>query len=419
MKSLDRTKTISVMTLAALAVTASISTPSYASSPGKKLHMAGRSITTSANTIRNGKGAPSNALGIDGDFYIDTLKLDFYGPKENGHWPAPVSLHGPAGANGAEGRTGATGASGPAGAPGAKGGSGGATGPQGPQGPQGAQGPIGPQGQTGPQGAAGPIGPTGLTGDTGPAGATGATGPAGPAGSPGAQGAQGAQGLTGSSGAQGPIGPTGLTGDTGPAGATGATGATGPAGPAGSPGAQGAQGLTGSSGAQGLQGLQGPQGLQGATGTTGATGLAGATGATGPSQVAVGTIAFAQPLQAGVGASVTSNAFGTFAAGKDYFVHLMIYGVRALNDSASLKISVYAIGGSPTIQTHYLISDGNSYRIPAGENDSNIDVLATVDGSSVGTSFQLGVTISSLEDTSTDGVTFTGSYVNQLVGSIV
>ena len=422
------------MTLAALAVTASISTPSYASTPAKKLHMAGRSITTSANTIRNGKGAPSNALGIDGDFYIDTLKLDFYGPKENGHWPAPVSLHGPAGANGAEGKTGATGASGPAGAPGAKGGSGGATGPQGPQGPQGAQGPIGLQGQTGPQGAAGPIGPTGLTGDTGPAGATGATGPAGPAGSPGAQGAQGAQGLTGSSGAQGPIGPqgqtgpqgaagpigpTGLTGDTGPAGATGATGATGPAGPAGSPGAQGAQGLTGSSGAQGLQGLQGPQGIQGATGTTGATGLAGATGATGPSQVAVGTIAFAQPLQAGVGASVTSNAFGTFAAGKDYFVHLMIYGVRALNDSASLKISVYAIGGSPTIQTHYLISDGNSYRIPAGENDSNIDVLATVDGSSVGTSFQLGVTISSLEDTSTDGVTFTGSYVNQLVGSIV
>ncbi len=359
------------MTLAALAVTASISTPSYASSPAKKLHMAGRSITTSANTIRNGKGAPSNALGIDGDFYIDTLKLDFYGPKENGHWPAPVSLHGPAGANGAEGRTGATGASGPAGAPGAKGGSGGATGPQGPQGPQGAQGPIGPQGPTGPQGATGPQGPTG------------------------------------------PIGPTGLTGDTGPAGATGATG---PAGPAGSPGPQGAQGLTGSSGAQGLQGLQGPQGIQGATG---ATGLTGATGATGPSQVAVGTIAFAQPLQAGVGASVTSNAFGTFAAGKDYFVHLMIYGVRALNDSASLKISVYAIGGSPTIQTHYLISDGNSYRIPAGENDSNIDVLATVDGSSVGTSFQLGVTISSLEDTSTDAVTFTGSYVNQLVGSIV
>eukprot|EP01037_Dinobryon_pediforme_P009844 gene9844-9909_t len=157
---------------------------------------------------------------------------------------------------------------------------------------------------------------------------------------------------------------------------------------------RGAQGLTGSSGAQGLQGLQGPQGIQGATG---ATGLTGAIGATGPSQVAVGTIAFAQPLQAGVGASVTSNAFGTFAAGKDYFVHLMIYGVRALNDSTSLKISVYAIG----------------------ENDSNIDVLATVDGSSVGTSFQLGVTISSLEDTSTDAVTFTGSYVNQLVGSIV
>jgi len=174
--------------------------------------------------------------------------------------------------------------------------------------------------------------------------------------------------------------------------------------------------LTGTAGAQGLQGIQGIQGIQGATGATGATGL---TGATGPSQVSVGTIVFAQPLQGGVGASVTSNAFGTFAAGKQYFVHLMIYGVRALNDSASLKISVYAIGGSPTIQSHYLISDGNSYRIPAGENDTNIDVLATVDGSSVGTSFQLGVTISSLEDTSTDAATFTGSFLNELVGSIV
>jgi hypothetical protein len=97
----------------------------------------------------------------------------------------------------------------------------------------------------------------------------------------------------------------------------------------------------------------------------------------------------------------------------------MIYGVRALNDSASLKISVYAIGGTPTIQTHYLISDGTSFRIPAGETDSNIDVLSTVDASSAGTSFQLGVTISSLEDTSTDGITFTGSYLNELVGSIV
>lgn len=79
------------MTLTALVVTASISTPSEAATPSKKIHMAGRSITTSANTIRNGKGAPSNAVGVDGDFYIDTLKLDFYGPKVNGRWPAPVA----------------------------------------------------------------------------------------------------------------------------------------------------------------------------------------------------------------------------------------------------------------------------------------------------------------------------------------
>ena len=374
MKSLDRTKTISILTLAALAATASTATPSFASTPSKKVHMAGRAITTSANTIRNGKGAPSNALGVDGDFYIDTLKLDFYGPKANGRWSSPVSLRGPAGTNGADGKTGATGSNGPAGATGAKGSSGGATGPTGAQGPIGPQGPAGIQGVSGPAGPAGPAGPIGLTGDTGPAGATGATGPAGPAGASGAPGPQGAQGLPGS---------------------------------------------TGSTGLQGIQGLQGASGLTGAQGLQGIQGATGSTGATGPSQISVGTIVFAQVLQANMGASITSNAFGSFAAGKDYLVHLMIYGVRASSDFASLRVNVYALGGSPTIQTHYLVSDGNSYRIPAGENETNLDVLASVDGSAVGTAFQLGVTVSSLDDTSSDAITFAGTYLNELVGSIV
>ena len=437
------------MTLAALAVTASISTPSYASSPLKKLHMAGRSITTSANTIRNGKGAPSNALGIDGDFYIDTLKLDFYGPKENGHWPAPVSLHGPAGANGAEGKTGATGASGPAGAPGAKGGSGGATGPQGPQGPQGAQGPIGPQGATGPQGPTGPIGPTGLTGDTGPAGATGATGPAGPAGSPGAQGAQGAQGLTGSSGAQGPIGPqgqtgpqgaagpigpTGLTGDTGPAGATGATGATGPAGPAGSPGAQGAQGLPGAQGAQGAQGLtgssgaqglQGIQGIQGTTGATGSTGATGATGATGPSQVQVVSIA-AWPLSTTTaGTGNTSTAFGSLAASKSYEFILGVNGKLASPQppTYAIKVGLTVQCSDPSAVLSYNVSSSFGYTNDGDAttySKESFIVIGTLTTSATNPTSTLSITATdSGPTTGTDVMTLSGSAFIQLVGSIV
>ena len=371
------------MTLAALAVTASISTPSYASSPGKKLHMAGRSITTSANTIRNGKGAPSNALGIDGDFYIDTLKLDFYGPKENGHWPAPVSLHGPAGANGAEGRTGATGASGPAGAPGAKGGSGGATGPQGPQGPQGAQGPIGPQGPTGPQGATGPIGPTGLTGDTGPAGATGATGPAGPAGSPGAQGAQGLPGAQG---------------------------------------AQGAQGLTGSSGAQGLQGIQGIQGTTGATGSTGATG---ATGATGPSQVQVVSIA-AWPLSTTTaGTGNTSTAFGSLAASKSYEFILGVNGKLASPQppTYAIKVGLTVQCSDPSAVLSYNVSSSFGYTNDGDAttySKESFIVIGTLTTSATNPTSTLSITATdSGPTTGTDVMTLSGSAFIQLVGSIV
>lgn len=43
--------------------------------------------------ILNGTGAPSNSLGIDGDFYLDIEvvggrpKYHLYGPKTNGSWP--------------------------------------------------------------------------------------------------------------------------------------------------------------------------------------------------------------------------------------------------------------------------------------------------------------------------------------------
>jgi len=83
---------------------------------------AGSSAATAAtNTIRSGAGAPSAAIGADGDFYIDTSANQIYGPKALGAWPSAVSLVGPAGSNGATGAAGSAGSTGATGSPGANG----------------------------------------------------------------------------------------------------------------------------------------------------------------------------------------------------------------------------------------------------------------------------------------------------------
>ena len=152
---------------------------------------AGRVATPGINTLLSGKGAPKSTVGIDGDFYIDTNKMNIYGPKTKGKWPAAVSLKGEPGTNGTNGIAGATGAKGSS--------------------------------PTGSDGAPGLIGPAG------PAGAPGATGPAG-SGSPGAPGAAGNNGASGSNGTNGSNGAPGSIGATGPKGETGTVGLTGPAG---------------------------------------------------------------------------------------------------------------------------------------------------------------------------------------------
>jgi hypothetical protein len=145
---------------------------------------AGRTNQSVANTILNGKGAPSSALGINGDFYIDISTFNIYGPKSKNKWPTPISLKGPSGASGDKGSSssGAKGEPGEKGTKGEKGEAGakGETGAQGAAGTQGAQGEQGLTGPTGPQGPQGETGATGATGPQGPAGATGATGATGP-----------------------------------------------------------------------------------------------------------------------------------------------------------------------------------------------------------------------------------------------
>lgn len=93
-------------------------------------------LPAGGNVLLNGSGAPSNGTGSNGDFYINTVNYDIYGPKTSGSWGSVTSLVGPTGATG---QTGATGA--------------GATGATGATGPTGATGAQGPQGETGPAGS--------------------------------------------------------------------------------------------------------------------------------------------------------------------------------------------------------------------------------------------------------------------------
>ena len=152
---------------------------------------AGRTNQSVANTILNGKGAPSSAIGINGDFYIDISTFNIYGPKSKNKWPTPISLKGPSGASGDKGSS----TSGAKGEPGEKG----TKGEKGETGAQGAAGAAGATGAQGEQGLTGPTGPQGPQGETGPAGPTGPTGPLGPAGATGATGAVGATGAAGPS----------------------------------------------------------------------------------------------------------------------------------------------------------------------------------------------------------------------------
>ncbi len=143
------------------------------------------------NTVLNGTTIPGAAIGVNGDFYLNTLTNQIFGPKTAGTWGAGVSLVGPAGATGATGLQGATGPTGATGATGVTGTDGktilnGITAPLVSLGVNGdfyintltnqLYGPktagvwgsgislIGPQGVTGNTGATGPIGTTGVSG---------------------------------------------------------------------------------------------------------------------------------------------------------------------------------------------------------------------------------------------------------------
>jgi hypothetical protein len=64
--------------------------------------------TSGGNTVLYGAGAPSSGTGAQGNFYIDTVANNLYGPKGSSTWPTGTSLIGPAGSNGSNGTNGNT-----------------------------------------------------------------------------------------------------------------------------------------------------------------------------------------------------------------------------------------------------------------------------------------------------------------------
>ena len=63
------------------------------------------SLPESVTSVLNGSGVPSNEIGSDGSFYINTANYDIYGPKVSGIWGSAISLVGPTGTTGAAGVT--------------------------------------------------------------------------------------------------------------------------------------------------------------------------------------------------------------------------------------------------------------------------------------------------------------------------
>jgi hypothetical protein len=369
---------------------------------------AGRTAASIPNTILSGVGAPSNAIGIDGDFYIDIKNSNIYGPKMKKKWPAAVSLKGSNGSAGTDGKSGSDGktitnASTVAG-------------PSGAQGFQGVPGTPGDIGQKGDQGLRGEVGATGEQGIAGPAGAQGSIGLTGPIGiqGPAGFGSQGAPGATGATGAQGS---SGATGSQGPAG-SGATGAQGPAGPTGATGSVGATGSTGAQGATGPTGLTGAQGTAGAPGATGGTGLTGNVGATGNTgtQGVQGENGFSQitwtpiltwNLQTDVAGQYTdSPTFASLLIGKTYYVNISVHGESTkLTGSFTGELIPSATPAFFVIDQS--ISEANIYNGVATKHTYSFNLHGVITVGAAVTSFTFRVS---------DGAGVTTTYPMTLIG---
>lgn len=259
---------------------------------------------TFGTTWRAGDGPPDNAVGKDGDFYLDALTGEVYERVSAVYQPV---------AN--------------------------ITGPQ---------------------------GPTGATGDTGPPGAkgdTGAPGPQGPPGNDGADGAQGAQGSPGPPGFDGDDGDLGLPGPRGYIGLRGPRGAPGLDGENvvefAPPGPRGLRGIAGRMGPPGIDGVDGVDGLQGPRGPQGATGAAGPSGS--------GTY-LAYTAASGTSNNVAPGGFGTGVGYLDVDTTAGAATFTGLTAGADGQTLVISVKGANTLTLNAIdagSSSGNQFRLDA------------------------------------------------------
>jgi hypothetical protein len=320
---------------------------------------AGRINPPAANTLLNGKGAPSKQLGNKGDFYIDVTTFTMYGPKSNNSWPSGVSL-----------RTSSASL---------------ITTPPTTSGSPSANITTVPKIAPSPSVLVkGPTGPTGASGATGPQGERGEKGDQGPAGLPGSPG---------------PQGPAGKDGEVGPAGSPGSPGLPGSPGSPGSPGANGGSGPAGPVGPVGAQGIQGVQGIAG------------------PSAVTTGLIAFAD-LIATPGGTSTSAPFGNLQAGKKYLITYFVRGSSTTHSTIREALIInYGVGITKTADD-YVLSNGLSYRNNLLQVENNISGYAVISLSDGASATGISITVSAYNTSSIDALTLTGSYTCQEVGAV-
>ena len=358
-------------------------TPSAIAAPKTTLKAAGRVVTTVVNTILSGAAIPTKAVGIDGDFYIDTKNAILYGPKKKGVWKIATSL------KQAEIKSVTT--------------------------VVGEQGGIGATGATGPQGDKGDKGATGNTGANGSVGLTGASGATGAKGNDGATGAHGFSGATGATGLIGATGPAGATGLKGDTGLTGATGATGSAGAAGSNGLNGTNGVDGAAGAAGVKGDTGTAGAAGSNGTNGTNGTNGSTGADGVSNAKFNSLPNIALNTTSAGANGASNFF-TVAELGNYTFQVLISGVVSKTDD--LNFTAEIISGGIAIDNQFVVSSA-AVISTTGTPGRRYSIVATGVVSNVAPGTIFGVRIS-LDTAAATGFTiyFSGRALINKVGSI-
>ena len=346
-------------------------TPSAIAAPKTTVKAAGRVVTTVVNTILSGAAIPTKAIGIDGDFYIDTKNAILYGPKKKGVWKIATTL------KQEEIKSVTT--------------------------VVGEQGGVGATGATGPQGDKGDKGATGNTGANGSAGLTGASG---------ATGAKGNDGATGASGFSGATGATGLIGATGPAGATGLKGDTGLTGATGTAGAKGDTGLTGLTGAKGDTGTAGAAGTTGITGAKGDTGTAGADGVSVSYFVNTGTWTLTSGTSMG---AADSDPFGSLPAGS-YTYEILIDGTfsSVFTSAASFGMQLVASNGTPDYRV--FASDTTAYINGAGSRHIQFLIIGKLVCTGTST-----LRLHSIDQNGSTGsvlLNFTGRALINKVGSI-